>query len=678
MRELVVCRGMLFQCGQSLGREAGHTAFMTDSSALGFAVLESKAAPREVLEACMWKEKWRFTEPHDPTAQRIATASWAAPAESSRVQCVSDDLVKDLIGAQSNVNDCTAKLPAPKKKRVVKAVNGVVPAIAPGWVVPDRWRLVLAGAWRHGAKIHQHESRVSVMALHRAASDHTLHDRIVPTFGDNLGELLAHEKGRSPDVGLNAHCRRACSLQVASGISWRRRHVETSRNVADRASRYADEGLLHAGQIISPGGRAQARDRRRADAGFKRVLQRLGVEWSLRPAFADMTPAISQQIRDHLAATAACRRTGTNDRSRPMFLEVFAGKAFLSGAVHQLGLRTGPPIEIDNGECFDIAKPSVQKVLLDWIARRQVWWIHLAIPCTRWSQARTSAAPLSADKKAMDLYQATISLISAAGRANIYISIENPWTSKLWQWDPLAKLMHDFGLTRYRTDMCVWGAPFRKVTCFATNFHQLGNSIAKTCSCTIPHIRLQGMLLQPKPGSPGRFQNVWATHFASCYPPDLCRQLAQAALASAPPGSRLSSAQQRRNHVDCCLRDLATASKCTKPPVSAPTCPRTFTCGWEECYDGVWFSCPPCRRIAGPKKGPAPHGKPRSAPRCPGQPGRSAVDKTGPDSVHDALRGASGSSNVSRRRHKVREVGRQANGARHTGQRRPPLGHIAC
>ena len=59
------------------------------------------------------------------------------------------------------------------------------------------------------------------------------------------------EKGRSPDPILNCQCRRACGLQLASGIRWRRRHLETTRNPTDRGSRLALSGALAPGETVS-------------------------------------------------------------------------------------------------------------------------------------------------------------------------------------------------------------------------------------------------------------------------------------------------------------------------------------------------------------------------------------------------------------------------------------------
>ncbi len=89
------------------------------------------------------------------------------------------------------------------------------------------------------------------MWLWHAAGQPRLNDRVLLSVGGNMGEVLGMEKGRSPDPILNCQCRRACGLQLASGIRWRRRHLETTRNPTDRGSRLALSGALAPGETVS-------------------------------------------------------------------------------------------------------------------------------------------------------------------------------------------------------------------------------------------------------------------------------------------------------------------------------------------------------------------------------------------------------------------------------------------
>ena len=79
------------------------------------------------------------------------------------------------------------------------------------------------------------------------------------------------EKGRSPDPVLNALCRRSAGLQLGSGIRWRRRHLETTRNPTDRGSRMATRGELEPGQVVQRSAKQKAAAFVRARAGAARA-----------------------------------------------------------------------------------------------------------------------------------------------------------------------------------------------------------------------------------------------------------------------------------------------------------------------------------------------------------------------------------------------------------------------
>ena len=68
------------------------------------------------------------------------------------------------------------------------------------------------------------------------------------SLGDNMSELLSTECGRARDRALNSTCRHAAAWQLAAGVVWRRRHVESKRNPSDADSRLALDGLLAPGQ----------------------------------------------------------------------------------------------------------------------------------------------------------------------------------------------------------------------------------------------------------------------------------------------------------------------------------------------------------------------------------------------------------------------------------------------
>eukprot|EP00972_Heterocapsa_arctica_P001072 151169-Heterocapsa_arctica.AAC.1 len=115
-------------------------------------------------------------------------------------------------------------------------VTGRVPRLPDGLLVASRWRRVVAGAWSRPAAIHNKEARAALLGLRRAAGSVWMHDSLLLSLGDNLSETLANDRGRARDRELLAIVRRGAAIQLACGIGWRRRYVETQRNPSDEDS----------------------------------------------------------------------------------------------------------------------------------------------------------------------------------------------------------------------------------------------------------------------------------------------------------------------------------------------------------------------------------------------------------------------------------------------------------
>lgn len=57
------------------------------------------------------------------------------------------------------------------------------------------------------------------------------------TLSDSLVAVSALSKGRSSTGAMNRLCQQSAAYQLASGIEWHVRHIETLRNPSDRPSR---------------------------------------------------------------------------------------------------------------------------------------------------------------------------------------------------------------------------------------------------------------------------------------------------------------------------------------------------------------------------------------------------------------------------------------------------------
>jgi len=226
--ELVACRGMIFQCGAQLDLPVSRCVFCSDSSERGYEIAVTSALPAEVMDLARWKERWRFREVDDPITDRPDTAKQGRIAGG--ISAVADDSAFSRWAVEANLMQAAAG-----RRRV-------------GGVAVDTFRA--AARPRRVELFHALESRVALMGPRFAAARPAFQDSVVVSVGDNMGEVLATEKGRATDPVLNAQCRRAAGLQVSAGIRWRRRHVETQRNPTDRGSRLACVGDLPPGSIV--------------------------------------------------------------------------------------------------------------------------------------------------------------------------------------------------------------------------------------------------------------------------------------------------------------------------------------------------------------------------------------------------------------------------------------------
>eukprot|EP00959_Pyramimonas_sp_CCMP1952_P072944 1524269-Pyramimonas_sp.AAC.1 len=141
-----------------------------------------------------------------------------------------------------------------------------------------------------------------------------------------MSELLAQERGHACNYALNSCCREAAAWQVAAGVDWRRRCVDTDRNPSDKDSRLGDRGKLAPGDTFTLHGPARQRARRRADA-VSNLLQRDLVS-AARAAVAPSTPErglAAAELRCGAGPEAA--RPSAGRRASRFVLELFAGCA---------------------------------------------------------------------------------------------------------------------------------------------------------------------------------------------------------------------------------------------------------------------------------------------------------------------------------------------------------------
>ena len=121
--------------------------------------------------------------------------------------------------------------------------------------------------------------------------------------------------------------------------------------------------------------------------------------------------------------------------------------------------------------------------------------IHFGTPCSSWSISRTTGSNTSSTVVSGRVCaKVTVELMKLARRYGIYISIENPKSSKLWDWGPLKEELKRSRCEFIEVNMCAWGTPYLKPTYFCSNLPGLREQIGQLCTYTCRHIQLQGVV----------------------------------------------------------------------------------------------------------------------------------------------------------------------------------------
>jgi len=226
------------------------------------------------------------------------------------------------------------------------------------------------------------------------------------------------------------------------------------------------------------------------------------------------------------------------------FLEIFAGAGGLTAAVRKAGLDTISACDIDSASShvrsFDLLSNSSFKEIKKLIKRQKVRWLHLAPPCKTFSRARrrdrwakvkklrSATKPQGFEPKPRLVREANLLASRSAQlsrlqyKVNGWFSIENPASSYIWLYKPLAELAKLDGVRCVYGDQCMFGCEYRKPTGWLTNAPHF-KRIAVGCpgGCGHNHPPLEGLVRD--------FWGdwVWKTSLASEYPQGLCETLAE-------------------------------------------------------------------------------------------------------------------------------------------------------
>lgn len=262
---------------------------------------------------------------------------------------------------------------------------------------------------------------------------------------------------------------------------------------------------------------------------------------------------------------------------RQCMLEVFAGCARLSGACWENGLRTYVPIELQTGQWHDVTSPRVLRVLLGLIGAGKVWLVHVGTPCTKFSRARTTGKSDSRGGRLGELcYRASLRILRVCKRQNIFVSVENPASSDLWNQPELRRMHHD----KPTRGVCQDGhLPIWSSLQEANHICQQPASAVRVCRTHLLLPAAASSLAGDLHEYCGRRRvSSWLTAAAGRYPPALCRAYAECARRSAPNEAFLLDSELELNSE--LLQCLASAGGHDGKFSCEPTrCPRRFSAG---------------------------------------------------------------------------------------------------
>lgn len=202
--------------------------------------------------------------------------------------------------------------------------------------------------------------------------------------------------------------------------------------------------------------------------------------------------------------------------------------------------------DIRLGEEYDLRQPLIVRRLIGWLKAGLVSGLFLAPPCSTFSQARLAAEdvePLRAPSRPWGLPSAwrpwqaaalrdgtllalvACRLFQAALVRGLPVALEQPETSIMWAQPPHAALARDRRTLRLTTEMCMWGAPWRKPTSLLAAGLDLHRVAARRCASTHEcarsgkaHRALRGRAPNGK----------WWTAIAQAYRRNFCAAIADA------------------------------------------------------------------------------------------------------------------------------------------------------
>ena len=582
--EITMACNLVWLCRADLGSAFVKQVDMGDSANHGYAMMTAQASAQQLREACRFREKWRYMAMPDSVKEIVRSHGAASGNKAiyefghleSALRSPNPARTCDGLGLETNyaswlqdalregswlkTSSIISQFWARKTMREDVECPALVPPLDPMLVDKDNFSLLWAKRWKRTSEhIGMKEARVALSSLKRTARVASLAGLKKLTLSDNLPVVLCFEKGRSSRPGLNRLCRVAGALQAGLGIRWRLRHIETKRNVADSPSRWFERSrdVVPHGDVAAPQRPAcrgldveklQTVDRpdchndvqkeQKMPLNLFDILH--GQAQSSQPrrcrgvrgcgqCEADMT--CSMHTSPSMPSTSSTSHRATPKApglfQRGVFWEIFSGSGHLSQASRAAGLGTLPPIDIKKGPAYDLIRRSTQNLIKQLILEENVSVLHMGTPCAVFSTARHNiknhVRARARERVGCELAFFSAELARFCHSRGIQWSIENPASSRLWQFPAIEELFLLPGVKRVFFPYCQCGTKYKKPTMLLTNCELL-EALSRSCTHRQHTTVLRGRKQHQQGGS---VQWCNATELAGVYPPQLCRAWAQ-------------------------------------------------------------------------------------------------------------------------------------------------------
>ena len=470
-REMKLACSLAWLTWRDLGGKLCRLVDVGDSSSSGYAMMTCEPGLDKIRAAMAFHEKWRFIpmpEPLKKAAENLDVESFQSVLEeimndgqsanmpSSRpgfegtkyARWVIDSMKQGSWLATSSIR---SQIRASPTKRVDVDVPSLIEPVDQFFAEPSNFRLLWARRWKDPEEhINVKECRVAISSLRRACRVREILGCRKLSLSDNLATVSALSKGRSSSHAMNKLCRVAAAIQFGCGITWHLRRVETKRNVADGPSRIPEKvhrGVRPCQPCCEP------------------------IECSGRQ--------ISAPSRQSKHSTGGSNTFDSVPQGpAKFFLELFSGSGNLTNAVKKCGIPCLEPIDIRNGVHCDLTRRKTQKLILRWIEKGAIGWVHLGTPCAIWSQARKGVKDSSREICAKDLMGVELALFSAevisiCNRVGVQYTIENPSSSQLFSFLPLRKAIGTSANYEVNFDLCSYGEAYKKDTKLFTSCQRM-------------------------------------------------------------------------------------------------------------------------------------------------------------------------------------------------------------